>query len=397
MFQDIKQEKSIRIFQRNATISRSSQKLKKVYIALVCIWLGLVTYILLESLAGLLTLDNYIYQPWSMIRLYSINNWAPWVILTPITFFLAEKIIISPQHWYKPVFIHFWLMLLLSTLHGFFISVIFHYTAEMDAEMATYAFWQHTGHFLFTDTNMFLFDSFTYVILIASSNINNFYDQIKKKEIETYKVNEQLSEARLRMLKMQINPHFLFNTLNSISVLVKKNENAKADIMLHRLSDFFRETLISKGQMWVPLKKEIEVVKQYLDIEKVRIGDRLSIKYEIDEDAEKYDVPIMITQPLVENAIKHGIGKKTGKCELAIGAKIVGNRLRIRISDTGVGHEFEKGEVQNAGIGIQNVRARLKEMCGNDAGLRLEGIGGTGVVARLEIPIINKNNKRSPE
>jgi sensor histidine kinase YesM len=253
----------------------------------------------------------------------------------------------------------------------------------MSPDMAHYAPWQHTGHFLFLD-DFFLFDALIYIFLVASQNISNFYSLAQQKELDAVRMQGQLSEARLQALLMQVNPHFLFNTLNSIAVLVRKNDTEGAGSMIEKLSALFRHTLDTQVEPWVPLRQELDMVEQYLDIEKVRIGPRLAVTIDASDAALNFHVPMLITQPLVENAMKHGVGRKPGNCELRIEASVRNKVLTLKISDTGAGCDF--GMLENAGgIGLNNVRERLRQTYGSDAGLRIEGIVGSGVQVTLEL------------
>ncbi|MGV3590736.1 MAG: sensor histidine kinase, partial [Gammaproteobacteria bacterium] len=203
----------------------------------------------------------------------------------------------------------------------------------------------------------------------------------------------QLVEARLQTLLMQVNPHFLFNTLNSIAVLVRKQDAEGANAMIDKLSAFFRHTLDTRAEQWVPLRQELDMVEQYLDIEQVRIGPRLTVTLNIADEALNFPVPMLITQPLVENAMRHGIGRKPGACELRIDASVNGGMLTLRISDTGAGCDFGMPESSN-GIGLNNVRERLRHTYDSDARLRLEGIVGRGVTVTLELPNVSERCAR---
>jgi LytS/YehU family sensor histidine kinase len=164
--------------------------------------------------------------------------------------------------------------------------------------------------------------------------------------------------------------------------------------MIEKLSAFFRHTLDTRAEQWVPLRQELDMVEQYLDIEKVRIGPRLSVVYDISDAALNFPVPMLITQPLVENAIRHGVSRKPGACELRIQAAVKNELLTLTISDTGAGCDFGMPEFAD-GIGHSNVRERLRQIYGNDSGLRLEGIVGSGVVATLELPDLRNGGSGS--
>jgi two-component system LytT family sensor kinase len=360
--------------------------LKRTCIALVTIWAGLALYILLSGLSGLLTEHEYTFAFWPRIASLSLYIWLPWVVLTPIALWLSDRFPIKPANWVAGVLTHLGLFLVLSLVHGYSSAVAYYASGNMTPDMQHYAAWQHTGHFLFLD-DFFLFDALIYIFLVASQNISNFYSLVQQKELDAVRMQGQLTESRLQTLLMQVNPHFLFNTLNSIAVLVRKNDVEGAGSMIEKLSAFFRHTLDTQAEQWVPLRQELDMVEQYLDIEKVRIGPRLSVVYDVSDAALNFRVPMLVMQPLVENAIKHGVGRKPGNCELRIEASVRDALLTLKIRDTGAGCDF--GMLQHGGgIGLNNVRERLQQTYGSDAGLRLEGIVGSGAVVTLELPDI---------
>jgi len=360
--------------------------LKNSALVLICIWLGTVIYWNLRALSGLLTVREYVFQSWSSINYWTLYFWVPWVPLVPVMLYLVNAVPVTPHNWVRSILAQLGLMFLLIFAHGFVCAMLYHHVNSMDAEVATYAPWQHTGHFLFGD-DVFLFDVFIYAVVVASQNIRHFYALARQKEVDAVRMENQLSLSRLQTLKMQINPHFLFNTLNSISVLVRKQDTEKAGLMIDRLSSFFRQTLEESATQLVTVEREMEMVRQYLDIEKVRIGDRLKVIYQIPESVRHYVVPMLITQPIVENSIKHGVGRKPGPCELKITLEARHNRLKIKVSDTGSGHEFSGSATERVGIGLSNVRDRLRQIYAGDASIKLDGIKGVGVQVTIDIPL----------
>jgi len=191
-------------------------------------------------------------------------------------------------------------------------------------------------------------------------------------------------EARLQALRYQLNPHFLFNTLNSISTLIVEREHRDAERMVARLSDFLRLTLECDADVEVPLADELDFARRYLDIETIRFGDRLTVREDVDPDALSARVPPLLLQPLVENAVRHGIlPRETGGC-LTIEARHVGDRLLVRVIDDGPGPPQEAAI--GDGVGLSNVRARLESLYGSDYRLSLERADGGGCAVRIELP-----------
>jgi LytS/YehU family sensor histidine kinase len=181
---------------------------------------------------------------------------------------------------------------------------------------------------------------------------------------------------------MQIHPHFLFNTLNSIAALLHKDVEA-ADRMIVRLGDFLRLTLKSSDAEIVDLEKELEFLKCYLDIEYIRFQDRLTVELDIDSDALTAMVPNLILQPIVENAVRHGVARQTNPGHITIRARREGERLIMRVEDNGPGLKVQSN---GSGIGLSNTRARLEQFYGSDFSFHIANSPERGVSVTLDIP-----------
>ena len=194
-----------------------------------------------------------------------------------------------------------------------------------------------------------------------------------------------LMAARVEALANQINPHFLFNTLTSISSLIRSRPET-ARVLIVKLSGLLRRLLRSQDQ-FVPLREELEAVDEYLDIEKVRFGPALTVVKQITPASLDVMVPSMILQPLVENSIKHGLGRKVGHGTVTIRTSLIGGHLTIEIIDDGVGLAEDRLETSSArGIGLRNVNERLRVIYGSEFQMKLEHVPGDGTVARIQIP-----------
>jgi two-component system LytT family sensor kinase len=207
--------------------------------------------------------------------------------------------------------------------------------------------------------------------------------RIEHKLVEQEKA---LLQARMDALVSQVNPHFLFNTLNTISSLIRFDPDMARTVLL-KLSNILRRRL--KAQVhFAPLQQELEFIDDYLDIEVARFGrDKLQIRKEIDPAALEMVVPSMILQPLVENALRHGIAPKIEGGTLTLRAQREKGRLRVEVIDNGVGmSEPRQSEVSGSGIGISNVRERLKVVYGEDFSLKIDSRPGQGTAIRFEIP-----------
>ena len=194
-------------------------------------------------------------------------------------------------------------------------------------------------------------------------------------------------EAQLKMLRYQLNPHFLFNTLNAISTLILEKDTELANRMVMRLSSFLRYSLDNDPMQKVTLRQELEALGLYLDIERVRFEDRLQLVLDIEPSAESALIPSLLLQPLVENAIKHGISQVEQGGVLRIAARVFAGELLIELCDNGPGAETVNGQIPNGrGVGLRNTRDRLRELYGARHSFRIERGRPSGLVAHIRIP-----------
>jgi LytS/YehU family sensor histidine kinase len=195
----------------------------------------------------------------------------------------------------------------------------------------------------------------------------------------------QLSQAQLQALKMQLHPHFLFNTLNAIAGLVRTDKSTEAVNMLSGLSDLLRRRLDQEDRQEVTLREELDFVELYLDIQQVRFSDRLKVEMVIDPETAEAPVPNLILQPLVENAILHGVSHNIGPTSLVIAADHVGESLRLRVFNSGRPISGDGQQKRKSGIGLSNTRTRLQQLYGNAQNFELRNVDG-GVEAVVNIP-----------
>ncbi len=194
-------------------------------------------------------------------------------------------------------------------------------------------------------------------------------------------------EAQLKMLRYQLNPHFLFNTLNAISTLVLEQQTELANRMVTRLSSFLRYSLDNDPMQKITLKQELAALQLYLDIEKVRFEDNLNLEVDVGDEAQEAMIPSLLLQPLVENAIKYGIAQSEEGGHLRIAAKVFAGDLLIELSDDGPGVNLVNGEIPDAkGVGLRNTRERLNELYGNQHSFRLSKTEPRGLTVNIRIP-----------
>ena len=216
----------------------------------------------------------------------------------------------------------------------------------------------------------------------------NFYLIVEEQIDQMQHLESQASSAQLAMLRYQLNPHFLFNTLNSISTLVLLKQTERANAMLSRLSSFLRYTLANEPTAHVTLAQEVETLKLYLEIEKMRFEDRLRPKFDIDPAAEKARLPSLLLQPLVENAIKYAVTPKEDGAEICVTARLNGDRVRIGVTDTGPGLQPTRNRPSlSTGVGIANIRERLAQAYGAEHRFEIRAMPTGGFGVEIEIPV----------
>ena len=355
---------------------------------LALVWLGFAGYTALQQLSGILTLRDFTPSFGEPLTLLTLNYWLPWVLFAPLVAAASARVPIRPGHWPLALLAHTGLLLAIALVHGLGIGIVYHYVGAPGTPMASYEPWQHAGHFLFGD-DMLLFDMVVYAWLAATLNIRNFHQIVRQQELDASKLNQRLAELRLQTLRMQINPHFLFNALNAIAVLIKKGDNERAEQTIGLLSRFFRHTLESSDRHWATLEQELELVRQYIAIVQVRFGDRLAVSEHCDASVRGTPVPAMLLQPLIENAVTHGFGNKTGPCSLTLACRADGERLAITIADDGVGGAFYADPKFEEGIGLKNVRGRLEQMYGREGHtFALSSTPGAGTRIDIRLPLL---------
>jgi len=210
-------------------------------------------------------------------------------------------------------------------------------------------------------------------LIVIGAHALLYYDDFRASELQQSSLKTELAQAQLRALKMQVHPHFLFNTLHSISSLVLEDPS-KANSMIARLGDFLRLTVENSEQQLVTLKEETEFLRCYLDIEQVRFGDRLTVAFELEPQTLSAQVPHLILQPIVENAIQHAIAPRAAQGHINIEAKRLHSLLRVAISDNGPGLTSNASLPGKKCVGLNNVRTRLQQIYGPD--FRFELING---------------------
>lgn len=236
-----------------------------------------------------------------------------------------------------------------------------------------------------------------YCLVVLGQYAYRFYRRYEEGVVRASQLEAQLARAQFMALRMQLNPHFLFNTLNTISELIHASPK-RAERMLIQLSDFLRTTLQSTGNQEIALEQELDFLDQYLEIERIRFGDRISVEMALDADALEAQVPNFLLQPIVENALHHGLRDKTSNGKLRIEAVRSNGHLQMSVFDNGPGVVAENGSrtakpVVTEGLGLGNTRERLSKLYGKDHEFSVENLEQGGFQVTISIPYRLKENR----
>lgn len=318
-------------------------------------------------------------------RLFAVQlaGWLAWAALAPVVLWLRRRFPLERQHWLGSLPVHVLACVLLGGAHTVFVWALNETLVEPGLRGARPAAWVQL---MFEWTRDLPFCALFYALVLGLASALDYYRQFRERALHAAQLEAQLTQAQLQMLKMQLHPHFLFNTLNGITGLVRDHENAAAVQMLVGLSELLRQTLDNAGQPEVPLRQELEWLELYLKLQQMRFSDRLQVRWDIAPDTLDALVPNLITQPLVENAIRHGLAPRAAPGLLVLSAQRVGARLELQISDDGVGLPPDWPGESQGGLGLANTEARLRQAFGADYTFTLERRAAGGVTARVSLP-----------
>ena len=347
--------------------------------------------------------------PDDFLHLIGIGSltWYACLLSSPLYIWLARRCPINKQHWRKNLAIHFVITALLVGLTGIiFFQLLPRPTFNPPAQSETAAAppaaapndnhpapqprrsapegrqMPELGSFLLL---RFFTESLPFWAMIALVHAFEFHRRYRQRETEAARLQTQLAQSRLEALAAQLHPHFLFNTLQAISTLMHRDVKA-ADATLSRLSDLLRQTLQRGDRQEVPLREELEMLTDYVEISRERFKDRLVFATRIAPDTLTALVPFFILQPLVENALQHGIARRAGAGRVAVNAQRQGESLHLTITDDGPGLANTGRAFPREGLGLSNTRRRLRELYGDRQSLSLETPTEGGLRVELILP-----------
>jgi two-component sensor histidine kinase len=314
---------------------------------------------------------------WAQALYWAFGDWYEWALLSPLLLWLSRRFPFNSTSWFKSAVVHLVAGALISVLH-----------AALCSAAALLQGWVvgPPGDFMLGVRNLlisrFHFNFAAYGLIVCAWHAWILHGQSQARAVEARELAGRLAEVQLEMLRLQLNPHFLCNTLNAISSLMLTDINA-ANKMIARLGELLRVALQSR-EPEVPLKREMEILRQYLDIERIRFGDRLHLNFEVAPETLDAAVPSLILQPLVENAIHHGVAD-IPNAQITVRAIRENGSLRMEIQDNGRGFTTRDSK-NSASLGLENTRGRLRLLYGDAQQFELTEQRGGGVFAKILIP-----------
>jgi sensor histidine kinase YesM len=308
--------------------------------------------------------------------------WFIWILLTPIILWVVDRAPLEGPWSVATVLLHLVVAVVVTMLHSALqnLIVLAFGIIRFPSLHALLAGLLGAG------VRSLTFDLPAYGAILALLYAIGYYRRFRERERAAAELEVQLARAQLEALRSQLNPHFFFNAMNSVAMLVRAQRNDEAVRSLAGLSELMRYVLQDHPAAEVPLAEELGFLQRYLAIERVRFQDRLRVVVEAAPDTPDAWVPNLVLQPLVENAIRHGIGRRAAASLVEITAARDGDRLLLTVRDDGPGLNGTKTPAPSTGVGLRNIRERLTRLYGTEQSLELREAEGGGVVARISLP-----------
>lgn len=356
---------------------------------LVLLFWSLIGLIFGTQLHTYMSRSNYPIS-WASVLIWEGLRWSLWAFLSPLIFLLCRKFPIQPNRKIQRILFHLAASLAVSFLHLVLFATLYWLQTKFATSLSVSKPFSTDFFIIFHSTFTLTF----HVGVLVYWGILLGYEAIENSRRASL-LEAQLAQAELGALKMQLHPHFLFNTLNSISALLHQDPEA-ADEMIGELGDFLRLTLKNPGAQEVSLQEELKFLRSYLEIERVRLQNRLTAKFDVDAETLDAQLPNLILQPLIENAIRYAIAPRTAPGRIEIRTRKKNGRLEIEVLDDGPGFSEDSNVITNStGIGLSNTRARLKQMYGSKQDFQLKNRPEGGLSIHIEIPFKILPNEES--
>ncbi len=321
--------------------------------------------------------------PFYILLALNVTYWYAWAVLVPGILWMAQRYRFGRQNWKRAAAIHALGVLAFTATHAVLtISSRVWILRQFDGRVLDW--WMSFRELFFLQ---FDWEMMTYWAIVGLSHALDFHRESQERELASAQLETKLAEAQLQALQRQLHPHFLFNTLHTISALMHRDTEA-ADAMLARLSDLLRLTLDRVGTQQVSLKDELDFLHKYLDIERTRFADRLQVSTEIEPETLDASVPNLVLQPLVENALRHGLAPKIGGGQVEIIARRLGDELQLVVRDNGAGLSTDAKHAFESGVGLSNTRSRLQHLYAGRHRFEFHTPLGGGLAVTIQIPFV---------
>ena len=350
----------------------------------VAIWLlafALATPLAWSSVAfvyfGMLAAGRPLTFAHSMVA--GLPEWYVWAGLTPLVFSLGERVRLERQQWVAAGLFHLVAGTAVALVDLALVTAINRQFGPTVSYVGP-VFWDV---YLKIVLRYFHYSFIIYWVIVAAAHAVRYYQSSRDREVEGIRLQAELTQAQLATLRMQLQPHFLFNTLHTIASLVRDGRGEAATTTIARLGELLRQTLGNVQRNEVPLREELSFIEAYLEIEQTRFSDRLAVRFDVDQETLGAMVPNLSLQPLVENAIRHGVARDPSAGRIEVRAARRDGALRIEVRNDGPAYT---GNGSSGGVGLANTRARLHRLYGSAYRLELLPDQSGGTVAVLEVP-----------
>jgi signal transduction histidine kinase len=348
-----------------------------------CLYLGFWTFLGLCNICQAYIDRLAVGRPcvWPERLVTGLSDWYIWAAITPFILRLARRFPFERSTWRRSLAVH----LLGSVLAALTVATGLALALWLGGgePFRSWGLRKSLSEIIFGP--YFIFYLWIYWAIVGIRHAWEYYVRYRERDLQASRLAGQLAEAQLEALKLQLQPHFLFNALNAISALMHQDVEL-ADRMVARLGELLRRTLDSAGAQEVPLREEVEFLEPYLEIEQARYGERLRVRLDIEDAALDAQVPNLILQPLVENAIRHGVASRAEGGSVEVEARRREGMLELRVRDNGPGLPEEQPLKLRQGVGLANTRARLQQLYGAAHVFEMRNGPGGGLVVTLAVP-----------
>lgn len=347
------------------------------------IWFGIALFDATQTVFVMRSAGMH--HAWGRLFVTLFLSWLPWALATPIVLALAHRY--PPGRWRQSStwMVHLAAFAAVGLVHSTWRAALDVWLDPWANPDGPYSFGKNFSNVFYNSLLAYLI---LYITILIVDAMLDSRERLALQQTEAARLSEQLSKAQLSVLRRQIEPHFLFNTLNAIAGLVREQRNDAAVSMIVRLSEFFRLSLADSEEQEVPLGQEMGLLHKYLDIQKARFADRLQLSFDVPQELMSAQIPSLILQPMIENAVKHGISRRSQGGSIKITASRIQGMLNLRVYNDGpcLPDDWENAQ---PGIGISNVRNRLQSLYGEKFELSMRNQGQGGVEVSVSVPFIS--------